>query len=158
MVPLLIVRQCYIYTIAELSWFSMYLYSIGTVLLLWQTLKPFDFVSILCWKLDVRTFFLGNVVLVAHKCLDYDAKVLLRNLEENWITNGVGNNFRVVPDTYAFWGRIPEIPVLTEGHSTVNIKKTLLSPTFTDFDEIWHIVDLYEKLPIQNLRPICSLE
>lgn len=24
----------------------------------------------------------GNVVLVAHKCLDYDAKVLLRNLEE----------------------------------------------------------------------------
>merc|ERR1712096_545885 len=25
---------------------------------------------------------MGNVVLVAHKCLDYDAKVLLRNLEE----------------------------------------------------------------------------
>jgi hypothetical protein len=24
----------------------------------------------------------GNVILVAHKCLDYDAKVLLRNLEE----------------------------------------------------------------------------
>ena len=24
----------------------------------------------------------GNIVLVAHKCLDYDAKVLLRNLEE----------------------------------------------------------------------------
>jgi hypothetical protein len=25
---------------------------------------------------------LGNIILVAHKCLDYDAKVLLRNLEE----------------------------------------------------------------------------
>ena len=24
----------------------------------------------------------GNIVLVAHKCLDYDAKVLLRNFEE----------------------------------------------------------------------------
>ena len=24
----------------------------------------------------------GNIILVAHKCLDYDAKVLLRNLEE----------------------------------------------------------------------------
>jgi hypothetical protein len=33
-------------------------------------------------KINGHKIFLGNIILVAHKCLDYDAKVLLRNLEE----------------------------------------------------------------------------
>lgn len=36
----------------------------------------------LCRFMDWLESLGGNVVLVAHKCLDYDAKVLLRNLEE----------------------------------------------------------------------------
>jgi len=45
-------------------------------------LDTIDLVDALKSFLDWLESLGGNVVLVAHKCLDYDAKVLLRNLEE----------------------------------------------------------------------------
>ena len=47
-----------------------------------QELKCLDLVDALNAFLEWLRSLGGNVILVAHKCLDYDAKVLLRNLEE----------------------------------------------------------------------------
>ena len=47
-----------------------------------QELECLDLVDALNAFLEWLQSLGGNVILVAHKCLDYDAKVLLRNLEE----------------------------------------------------------------------------
>ena len=47
-----------------------------------EELECLDLVDALMAFLEWLQELGGNVVLVAHKCLDYDAKVLLRNLEE----------------------------------------------------------------------------
>jgi len=47
-----------------------------------RELECLDLVDALMAFLEWLQSLGGNVVLVAHKCLDYDAKVLLRNLEE----------------------------------------------------------------------------
>jgi len=47
-----------------------------------QELECLDLVDALMAFLDWLQTLGGNVILVAHKCLDFDAKVLIRNLEE----------------------------------------------------------------------------
>jgi len=47
-----------------------------------QQVACLDLEDALCAFLEWLEELGGDVVLVAHKCLDYDAKVLLRNLEE----------------------------------------------------------------------------
>jgi len=47
-----------------------------------EEMSCLDLEDALCAFMEWLTELGGNVVLVAHKCLDYDAKVLLRNLEE----------------------------------------------------------------------------